>query len=377
MFKNRYIFIRNVVLLTLVCNTLYWLFPFRPVVWRLLLVLLASYITAIERKRLPFENAVLFFIALNVVHFIISFLWITPNMTIFGNILCAMLSLSLFTGLAEKGVITDQFIAFAGITLVATAIPYYYHMRIVLLEMTNSDLDADITNNGSTLFLMILPLIFLMKNNIQKWATLMVCLFFILLSAKRGNILAAILPSALFVYTELRGGKHSILKTFLVIAAVIIAGYFVYIWSINNDYLIHRLEQTAEGNTSERDIIYAGAWDAWYNSNSVLHFFFGYGFEGTLSISGMEHNRAHNDWLEILVDYGLFGAIFYVAIFISLYKQIRRTKVYTIKLAIISATLVWLFKTLYSMGFTEPIMSILMITLGTALGRYKRREVVA
>lgn len=373
MFKNRYVFISILVLVILVCNTLYWLFPFRPMVWRISLVLIALFLIVDERKRLPSEKAVIIFAGFVFFHFLLSFLWMTPTMTMIGNALCNLLSLSLFTCLSEKGVLSDKYIAVAALALVIVAVPYYYHIRLEMLDKVGADVDADITNNASSIFLMLLPIVFLLKNSIQRWATLLVCLFFIILSAKRGNILAAVLPSILFAYSSLKGGKHSVFKTLAVTAAIIVVGYFLYRWTINNDYLMYRLEQTAEGDTSNRNIIYAGAWNAWSSASSLLTLLFGYGYEGTSAI--VHIGSAHSDWLEILVDYGLLGVVLYFIIFYCFYKQILKTNNFEIRVAMLAAVLIWFFKSVYSMGLTALDMPILMITLGTALGRFKLENV--
>ena len=72
---NKYIFIRNLALLLIVCNMLGWLFPFPNLIWRVAFVLLSLYVIAFEEtKRLPCEKAVLLFTLLNLVHFFISLL---------------------------------------------------------------------------------------------------------------------------------------------------------------------------------------------------------------------------------------------------------------------------------------------------------------
>lgn len=372
MFKNRYVFIRNFVLLLIVCNTLYWYFPFRPLIWRLLLVFAALFVIANEKHRISCEKSILVFTALNVFYVLISFIHTTPTLTMIGNTLCAMLSLCLFTGLSERGVMTDSFITVAGLILFAAAIPYYYHTRIVTLEMLDADWDRDVTNNGSTLFLMLLPMVILMKNSIQKWVSFLICLFFIILSAKRGNILAAVIPSLLFAYLTLKDSKNSSFRVLLVFITISISGLFLYKWTINNDYLLYRLEQTAEGNSSMRDEIYAGAWNAWYYADSFVKQLFGYGYNATLSIPEMNHSHAHSDWLEILVDFGLLGVSLYFAVFITMIKQIRKTNTIIMKIALIAAILIWFSKSIYSMGFTEDNMPVLMITVGTVLGKNKQ-----
>lgn len=377
MLKNKYILIRNLALLCIAGNMIGWLFPFPHLVWRLSLVLISLYVIIFEEgQRLPCEKAFLVFTAFNLLYFFVSYLWKDPSTTQIGNILCALLPLSLFVCLSQKGVLDDKFFTIVGIILVTTAILQYYHYeRMVLLN--RADDDTDITNNSTVAFLMLIPMVFLFKNNIQKWATLLICLFFLIMGAKRGNILAAFIPLLLFVRYELKDSRRSALKTFLILAVILGAAFLTYRWVINNDYLMYRIEKTAEGNTSGRDVIYAGAWHSWYDSNNFITYLLGYGFDGTLQQSLTTHRHAHNDWLEVLVDYGLVGIFVYLSVFVSLALQIKRIKSYKMRMLLWSAFFIWFFKSLYSMGFTGETLSVLMISMGTALGEYKLEEGMA
>lgn len=369
MFQNKYILIRNLASLFIVCNMLYWIFPFPPVVWRVGLVLLSLYVIVFERRtKTSIEKAVIAFACFNLLHFFLSYLWITPSTTQIGNILCALLPLSLFACLAEKGVMTEKFFSWIGAMLLVLSVIYFYHARVIYLEEHLFDADKSITNNASGIFLFMLPLCFLFRHKWQQWLTLVVCVFFLLQGAKRGNIVAAAIPIILFVIYSLKGGNKSFFKIFLVLAAFVVLGYFSYQWFITNDYLMYRLEKTLEGDSSYRDLIYRAAWQTWFTSDSVIHYLFGYGFDGTINCPLMQGYRAHNDWFEILVDYGLVGAVLYLWIFIALFKQYKSKSNLALRMVILTVLFIWGLKTLFSMGFTEGSMSVLMISLGTVVG---------
>lgn len=374
MLKNKFVLYRNFAALFITCNMLYWVFPFPAFVWRLALVLLSLFVIVFkEGNRLLCEKAILAFGLLNLTYFFVSYLWQTPSTTQIGNILCALLSFSLFVFLAEKNVMDDKFFTVAGIILLVCAILKYYHVERIALEDYYND-NENITNNSSVVFLMLLPMLFLMKYNFQKWVSLLVCVFFLISGAKRGNIIAATIPSILFVHFTFKDSRHSVLKTIMALGVIVGASYLTYYWAVSNDFLMYRIEQTTEGNSSGRDVIYAGAWHTWFNSNNFFHYLFGYGFDGTVHQSLTLYHYAHNDWLEILVDYGLLGIPFYLLIFLSLIKPIRRVCAYEMKMVLVSSVFIWLFKSVYSMGFTEEALSVMMISMGTALGNYKLEQ---
>ncbi len=369
---NRYIIIRNAAILLLICNMLYWFFPFPPLLWRVGYVLLALYVIIFkEGNRLPCEKIVLLFVLFNLIHFFISFLWITPSTTQIGNILCAMLSLSLFAYLSQKGVMNDGAITIIGIVLTVVSVIQYNHYESVAIVTRELDEGQSITNNATMAFLAILPMLFIMKNDIQRWITLLVCIFYILMGAKRGNIVAAIIPVGLFVYCMLRNRRRSGLKMIIVLAVIFGIAVVTYRWVSNNDYLQHRIEQTEEGNSSGRDVIYANAWRAWYGSGNLSVYLLGYGFDGTIHHPIMNKYHAHNDWLEILVDYGLLGIFLYLLVFIIFALQVKKVNSIEMKFVLISSIIIWLSKSLYSMGFMEETLSLMMISMGTVLGRYK------
>lgn len=372
MFRNKFLLYRNLSLLFITCNLLYWLFPFPPIVWRLSLVLLSLFVVFFEeRKRLRCERIVLVFVFFNLFHFFISLLWQDTSLGWIGNVLYAFLSLSLFTCLAEQKVMTDRFISTMAIILLGAAIFHYFQIESEVIKRLNIDEDRDITNNASAAFLMLLPMLFLMNNSLQRWITLMVCVYFILMSAKRGNIIAAIVPVILFVYSEMRSSRHSGIKSVLVLAVFFSASYAIYNMALNDEYLMSRIEQTQEGNSSGRDIIYSGAWHAWYDSDNFATLMFGKGFDGILQLESTSHMHAHNDWLEVLVNYGLLGVLLYLAVFISLILQVRKIESFELKMSFLSGLFSWFLKSLYSMGFGSEDLCISMISMGIVLGRYK------
>lgn len=368
MANNKYVIIRNIATIIVLGNILYTFFPFRPVVWRLSMVFLSLLVLLFAKwRKTPFEKAVLVFAFFNLAHFFVSFIWINPKFSIIGNILYALLPLSMFTWLSQKGVMSTKFISILSLLLLIASIPHFFNNRVVFLERIGAvDEDASVTNNASGLFLFLIPMLFLVKNNIQKWAMLSVCVVFIILGAKRGNIIASIIPLILFISFELKGASNSGVKTFFVIVLLSVLSYLLYKWMITYDFLLYRWDMTKEGNSSGRDVLFAECWHLWKDSSNPITYLFGFGFDGTLQHI---NKYAHNDWLEILVDYGLIGIILYLSVFVGFVSQIKKTKDYTSKRVLWSVLAIWLFKTLYSMGYTEQDLILLMISVGTVLGK--------
>lgn len=369
--QDKFILIRNLAIFCMIGNLLYFLFPFPAIVWRLSFVLLSLYCVYEDYIRYGFsgiEKAILIFTGLNLIYFFVSYLWSNPSTTTLGNTLYALLAFVIFAFLGKEGILTQKFILVSAILLTVAAIPSFYNAQQLALAKLASGGD-ETTVNASTIFLMLLPLLFCLRNRVVSLVLFCVCLFFLISGAKRGNILAAVIPAVLYAWMLYKENKRNVFKISVLIIAIAAIALWIKDLVLSDEYLLRRLEQTLEGNTSGRDVIYSTMWDMWYGVGSIVNLLFGYGYNGTFLYSPM-HKFAHNDWLEILVDFGLLGAIFYAAIFISfarLYFMLDKGNPRLVCIAIIS---VWFMKTLYSMGFTDEMLALMAIPFGCLFSEY-------
>ena len=363
--QDKFILIRNLAIFCMIGNLLYFLFPFPAIVWRLSFVLLSLYCVYEDYIRYGFsgiEKAILIFTGLNLIYFFVSYLWSNPSTTTLGNTLYALLAFVMFAFLGKEGILTQKFILVSALSLTVAAIPSFFNAQQLALAKLASGGD-ETTVNASTIFLMLLPLLFCLRNRVVSLVLFCVCLFFLISGAKRGNILAAVIPAVLYAWMLYKENKRNVFKISVLIIAIAAIALWIKDLVLSDEYLLRRLEQTLEGNTSGRDVIYSTMWDMWYGVGSIVNLLFGYGYNGTFLYSPM-HKFAHNDWLEILVDFGLLGAIFYAAIFISfarLYFRLDRGYPRLVCIAIVS---IWFMKTLYSMGFTDEMLALMAIPFG-------------
>lgn len=373
--NDKFIIIRNLAIFCMIGNLLYFLFPFPAIVWRLSFVLLGLYCAYAGYIRYGFsgvEKAILIFTGLILAHFFLSYLWNNPSTGAIGNILYVQLSFIMFAFLGKKGILTHKFILVSAILLTVAAIPSFYNMQQLALAKLASGVD-ETTVNASTVFLMLLPLLFCLKQRVVSLVLFCICLFFLIEGAKRGNILAAVIPSVLYVWILFQENKKNVFK----ISVLIIAIAAIAVWAkdmiLSDDYLISRYEDTLEGNTSGRDVIYSTMWNMWSGTDRIVNFLFGYGYNGTLLYSPI-HKFAHNDWLEILVDFGLLGAVTYVAVFIAfarLYFMVDKGYPRLVCIAIVS---IWFMKTVYSMGFSNESLALMAIPFGCLYGNVLKTD---
>ena len=367
--QDKFILIRNLAIFCMIGNLLYFLFPFPAIVWRLSFVLLSLYCVYEDYIRYGFsgiEKAILIFTGLNLIYFFVSYLWSNPSTTTLGNTLYALLAFVMFAFLGKEGILTQKFILVSALSLTVAAIPSFFNAQQLALAKLASGGD-ETTVNASTIFLMLLPLLLCLKKRMVSLVLYCICLFFLITGAKRGNTLAAIIPSILFLWMLFKENKKNVFKISLLVIAVAAIAVWAKDMVLSDDYLLSRYVQTLEGNTSGRGVIYSTMWNMWSGSDNIVNLLFGYGYNGTFLYSPM-HKFAHSDWLEILVDFGLLGALFYAAIFISFARLYFRLDRGYARLACIAIVSIWLMKTIYSMGFTDQTLALMAIPFGCLYG---------
>lgn len=222
----------------------------------------------------------------------------------------------------------------------------------------------EVTNNMGYVFLSLMPaLILFNKKPLIQFSLLLYCISFIFMGMKRGAIIISIL---IFIYYINRLYKTSPkkLKIYILLSILFLIGTVFYIITdiiSSSDYFNHRLEQTIDGDSSGRDIIFGKLWNHFVNETNILKILFGNGNYSTISIAG---NYAHNDWLEILLNNGLVGIFIYIIywyLFVKTwFKSKRFPDIYTaLGMILISSFIL----TLFSMSYTG-LKIYTTITLG-------------
>ena len=138
----------------------------------------------------------------------------------------------------------------------------------------------------------------------------------IFISQKRAAFIALVgLLLILYFVGSLRGkGIKSAIGKNILLILLIIAGYYlmVYMDSKFNLRLFTRLEGLEEDGGSGRDVRWQFIWEA-IERSSASQLFLGHGFAGVQKLVG---SNAHNDFLEVLYNYGILSFILYCAYYI-------------------------------------------------------------
>lgn len=293
---------------------------------------------------------VIFF--LNVLGFIFTGEWNNPLHIGMLQVICfGFMGFYPFYFFARRDILRRQhLIAFFIFMLIASILSFYHNQQQILLERLNDN--ENVVNNVAYMFVGLIPFVFLLvRYKLIAFGSISILLYFIVLGSKRGALITGVMGFIIFIYYFLivSNKRFSIRNYIIGFIALGVIIYFGYEQLGNNEYFMSRLESTGQ-NKEVRNINFASLWQAWLNSESYLNIFFGYGFMASLKV-GATGNFAHNDWLELLSNFGIVGISLYTWLFYSSYKMIYRNKLVKEKKYILICTLiVWFFPTLFSMG---------------------------
>ena len=220
-------------------------------------------------------------------------------------------------------------------------------------------------------FLALIPFVFLIKNKILSISSLFLIFFYIIQSSKRGAVFLAILALIVFIIYQITmiNRKKIIQSVLLSLVGLMLFTKFSIDIYMSNEYLISRIQKIDDGG-SGRDIIYKNLWSNWLDSDNLLNYLFGFGFVSTLIYSGTG-NLAHNDWLELLTNFGLLGVLIYFIFFFSIFAFILRKDIdKQSRFTLICIFLLAFFQTFFSMFYTSASSLFLIILLAYVLGSY-------
>ena len=150
------------------------------------------------------------------------------------------------------------------------------------------------------------PMVMLNKSKIKKIIATILTIFVVVLSMKRGGVLAVFLSIALYVLVS---AKTSVFRKVLVVIIVVL--FLVYMLPIIDNLtggtLQRRIEFTQNlGDEEGRYSMYPIVWHAVWES-SFVEVLLGHGHNAIIQNDILHGLSAHNDYLEFLYDYGIVG----------------------------------------------------------------------
>ena len=302
---------------------------------------------------LPYSLIALIFI--NTVGFLFEGQYNGIYMSQYRNILLAILPFFPFYYYGLKGYDVRSMLVKLFFIMLPIAVLSFYASRSSLAEADLYNSENFVSNTGY-FFVALMPCIFLLgKKRFLSIVSFLFILFFIIQSAKRGALIAALICSLIFFYYQFKmiDPRKRLQEYIISIVVTFILLKFSFDLYYSSDFLVKRMGQIDEGG-SGRNVIYENLWNNWVESNSIINYIFGFGFVSTILYSGTGH-LAHNDWLELLTNFGLIGIFIYFIFFLSMFYIFLAKKIDTnLRLMLLSVLLMGIFQTLFSMLYTTP-----------------------
>lgn len=280
----------------------------------------------------------------------------------------------LFYEFTKDGKLTSDRIRIYLPILVIVCILLYYKTENQMLLLKK---EGEITNNGGYFFIPLIPfLFFYSKKPILQFALLGIILLYVFMGMKRGAILIGVVVSIVFLYANLKDSSRNTKLLTIMLTIIIVVGIIRYVdyLMVSSDYFMARIEQTLEGDSSNRDIIYGTLWDALLSETRPLYFYLGRGADSTLRVSGA---FAHQDWLETFCNNGLVGVIILFFFFYAFGMNAWKSRHIFPEMMFYSFATLFIIifsKTLFSMSIQELDVSESMLIGYFAFQLYKSEQ---
>lgn len=243
----------------------------------------------------------------------------------------------------------------------------YFGLATFTLYLMYSRIAFDQRNiyqSDAYFLLCALPLVMLVDKGMAmyiKFIPLAICL---MMAGKRTGFLG--LAAAVLIYYLIdciqKRNFNAFFSIVIKVGAVVVLFFAVYSFleSKLNLTLLDRMETLATDGGSGRDVLYIGVWQA-IKSSDFFDLFFGHGMGGIQVVYG-RNTGAHNDFLEIMYNYGIFAVLLLVFLYYKMVVAcIKMTKTgYPGAKATGAAIVISLFMSLFSnyfVTFTQITMT--------------------
>lgn len=255
----------------------------------------------------------------------------------------------LFYNFTMNGKLTsDRIRIYLPILIVSCILLYYKNESLVVLKSNMEE----ITNNAGYFFVPLISfLFFYTKKPIIQYVFMGIILLYVFMGMKRGAILIGVLGTMVLLYANIKNSSRWSKFLFMLLTIIILVGISKYIDYMmdNSAYFMARVEQTLDGNSSGRDVIYDKLWNTLLLEPSPFYFIFGRGANSTVTIAG---NVAHQDWLETFCNNGLVGVIILFFFFYTFGKNVWKSR------QSFSGMKFYSFLTLFIIVFSKTLFSM-------------------
>lgn len=258
--------------------------------------------------------------AIIIITYLLSFVYRLPSFVYYIIVLLPLLVLlfinSIIVRYQKKSIVS---VAIATIVLLGAHYGYQYIQTMSLLVQ-----DVMITN-ASYVLLLFLPLALCADNKIIRYVLMLLIALAVISSNKRGGTIAYVLSLFVFLLVKNRASHNEFKMKHLLFSIIVVSVSLYYLFSFSEkqseNYLANRFGQFEEDAGSGRIDAYTTTWEM-ITSSDFPSLFIGHGWNAVLRDSPLRLS-AHNDFLEVLYDYGLVVFIFYLVLYFRLFTGLK------------------------------------------------------
>lgn len=250
--------------------------------------------------------------------------------------------------ITERNVLSESNIGMVAIVaslvcnIMAINVITYYPLISILIQL---DHDQHVAASNSIYYVMSASIfIFLIRNNFLKIALLVLPCMAMLLVGKSTCLLAMAVSVCFYFQKMLLHSRSKIWIMAGIVMAVFIAAFF--------GEGLFNVSDTIAGLGEDVDSGGNGRFEIWttvlqrYSSSDFFHILFG---NGAQAVSKAINIGGHNDFIEVLFDFGLIGLILYLSFWWSLIQRIREFAPKTdVRLAYIVSLIVYAAASIFS-----------------------------
>ena len=180
--------------------------------------------------------------------------------------------------------------------------------------------NTEVYQSDAYFLLCLLPFVLLFDKGRSLLLKLIPIAIVAIFSGKRTGFFS--LCGAVFIYYLIEYVRSKNFKMFakMIVGITLSVVAFIILYNILdkrfNINLLERVEGLSQDGGSGREEIYTGIWNAYKNSD-FLNKMIGHGIGGIQVVYG-RNSGAHNDFLEILYNYGIFAVILFVCMYLTM-----------------------------------------------------------
>lgn len=345
------------------------------------LYLLICGIYMIKTLRLPITSHYVKIWMLFLLVNVISFLFIPDQnlinvnrlgfsvITIFKTILVVLLSFFPFYYLANQRLIGDKTMRNVFVIFLIVSIIGYFVDAVFVRTVAKEGESSQVNAIYGVVYLV--PFIFFIKRKLSIYIIISMLFLLVLSSLKRGAFISFSLGCIILLYWTTRGNmsKTNLLQKitgiFLISTFAIVA---YYITMAEKDFVQRFIRISTDGG-SNRNVIYETLLFTWLEKTNYYQLIFGFGFAGTINFV---YSFAHNDLLEVAVNYGLIGLVVYILLWknlFNIYRNLEKLPIY--KFCLLAILLMWVVDSMYHRFFSGLYSTPTVMVIGYIVGKYE------